>query len=504
MRETQIRFLPWILHPGSVRERVYSVFSASGRAPPCLAVLTALALPIQVNDLPWRPDTRGAGTDKGCCPLLAESVEATDSTLESWLGVHEKPPPSLPPANTAATHTMDPQRRDLQKNEPQKKLVQQGGEADTDWRLVPFVAARASGGVAGQPTLLSIAVTSPFGQTNPQHEAITYVLISNLPPKATLSQGRVVGDGTWQVALEELTSLTLSMPPDMTGPVTLLITAVTDHGGGVVARQGTELTIPLARDVAVQADAVAVASPEAGNTPPPAQGGSSQSGEAAVSSAETTSDTTSPVSGSSAPLSPPEPPESDASAAPPEPAAAADAVTAPAPEPAVLVTAPAPAPEPAAPPADAPAVVQAVVAVPLPEPPPVATAAVAAIPAVTAPPPAPEPPQRRQEAVQRPAKPPSTIPEATLMKRGDDLFAQGDLAGARLYYEMAAEAGNARAAFALGRTHDPLVHERLHVRGLSPDPEQAAAWYRRAIAAGSGDAEQQLQKLTVWLAGKSR
>lgn len=90
------------------------------------------------------------------------------------------------------------------------------------------------------------------------------------------------------------------------------------------------------------------------------------------------------------------------------------------------------------------------------------------------------------------------------MKRGDDLFAQGDLAGARLYYERAAAAGNAKAAFALGRTHDPLVHEMLRVRGLSPDPEQAAAWYRRAIANGSADAEQNLQKLTVWLAGRSR
>jgi TPR repeat protein len=106
--------------------------------------------------------------------------------------------------------------------------------------------------------------------------------------------------------------------------------------------------------------------------------------------------------------------------------------------------------------------------------------------------------------VHRPAKLPSSIQEATLMKRGDDLFAQGDLAGARLYYEMVAETGNAKAAFALGRTHDPLVHERLHVRGLPPDPEQAAAWYRRAVAAGSGDAEQQLKKLTDWLAGKSR
>ena len=64
--------------------------------------------------------------------------------------------------------------------------------------------------------------------------------------------------------------------------------------------------------------------------------------------------------------------------------------------------------------------------------------------------------------------------------------------------------GALRAALALGRTHDPRVHERLRVRGLAADPEQAASWYRKAAAAGDAEAERNLQKLTDWLAGKGR
>ncbi|WP_452006711.1 hypothetical protein [Azospirillum largimobile] len=443
-----------------------------------------------------------------------------DNTLESWLGAREKAPAPMPQAEAAPTRTT---------------VIQKGNEAETDWRLIPFIAAQASGGIPGQPTLLSIAVTSPYGQPNPQHEAITYVLIDDLPPGTTLSSGDKIADDTWRVRLEELPGLTMTLPPETAGSVTLHLTAVTDHGGGVIAKQARDLTIPIlsaATETAAAETAAAhsAATPEPGGTPPPAQGGSSQSIETAALGDRTEPDPA--ASGQSAPQAAPEPSGSDAIA--PAPAPVAEAAPEPAPERApeqpvaaavVPVSAPAPAAAPeivpempiiaaTLPSVDAPAAVQPAAASPSPSPPPappepaviapVATVAVAALPPVAAPPPVPERAQPREAAVQRPARLPSAIAETTLMKRGDDLFAQGDLAGARLYYEMVAENGNAAAALALGRTHDPLVHERLRVRGLPSDPEQAAVWYRRAVAAGSGDAEQQLQKLTVWLAGKSR
>ncbi|WP_119462854.1 hypothetical protein [Rhodospirillaceae bacterium SYSU D60014] len=91
------------------------------------------------------------------------------------------------------------------------------------------------------------------------------------------------------------------------------------------------------------------------------------------------------------------------------------------------------------------------------------------------------------------------LPEDLVMERGDALLAQGDLAGARLFYEFGLGTGSGRAAFALGKTYDPLVHRQLGVRGVPPDPAKAVDWYRTAIAAGNTEAERWLQDLTAWL-----
>lgn len=448
MRKTQPRFLRRFLsHAGFLHRRRegdagQSLLPGSGSVRPCFAVLTVLALPIQLDGV--------TGRFGGCCLLVAGEASGedggADSTLDSWLVVREKPHANnARQVDTVATHTT---------------VLPKSGEATTDWRLMPFVAAQTSGGVPGQPIPLSIVVTSPYGQPNPQYEAVTFVLIDNLPDGASLSRGQRSSDGAWKVPQEELSDLTLSVPAETAAPLTLHITAVTDHGGGVVARQAVTLAVPVSDSVAAADSAADSAANSAAD--PPAQGGSSQGDPAQGVEAAAKPDMAEPaVSGSSSPPVPPEPQAQEPQQS----------------EPAVAETPPSPPP---------------------------ATVALAAVPAVAAPPPEPPRAEKREEVVHRPAKLPSGIPEATLMKRGDDLFTQGDLAGARLYYEMVAETGNAKAALALGRTHDPLVHERLHVRGLPPDPEQAAAWYRRAAAAGSGDAEQQLKKLTDWLAGKSR
>jgi hypothetical protein len=436
---------------------------------------------VQLDGVSWRAGVQRAGMAQGD---NAGENGREDSTLDSWLVVREKPPGIAQPANAPPADAVATRTTVIPKREEAKGAGAKGDGAETDWRLMPFVAAQASGGGTGQPILLSIAVTAPYGQPNPQHEAITYVLIDNLPAKARLSNGERGADGAWKVQLEGLRDLTLTLPPESSDPVTLRITAVTDHGGGVVARQAVNLAIPVS-------EAVAAAEPAVPDTPPPAQGGSSQSmGQSMGQSMEQSMAAAGPDtgSGSAASPSPQEPPQSEAvaSEAAPDPAPVESPDRELDAAPGVTVQA---------------AVQEAVAAPPAPELP-VTTAALPAAPAVAAPPS--PPPQQREVAAPRPVRLPSGVPEAALMKRGDDLFAQGDLAGARLYYEMLAATGNAKAAFALGRTHDPLVHERLHVRGLPPDAEQAASWYRRAVAAGSGDAEQQLKKLTDWLAGKSR
>jgi hypothetical protein len=86
---------------------------------------------------------------------------------------------------------------------------------------------------------------------------------------------------------------------------------------------------------------------------------------------------------------------------------------------------------------------------------------------------------------------------AALLKRGNDLVASGDLAAARLVLRRAAEAGNARAAFALAGTYNPITLGELHVHGLSPDLATARYWYERANELGSPDASRELQVLTI-------
>lgn len=91
---------------------------------------------------------------------------------------------------------------------------------------------------------------------------------------------------------------------------------------------------------------------------------------------------------------------------------------------------------------------------------------------------------------------PNTGPEAdALLARGDDLLMTGDITAARLFYQRAAEQGNATAATAVGQTYDPAVLELLRVRGVRGDALMAAEWYRKAIAAGDRQAEVRLKRL---------
>jgi TPR repeat protein len=83
-----------------------------------------------------------------------------------------------------------------------------------------------------------------------------------------------------------------------------------------------------------------------------------------------------------------------------------------------------------------------------------------------------------------------------LLRRGNEVAAKGDLVGARLLFQRAAEAGDSSAALALAGTYDPLVLERLSERGLAPDVALARFWYEKAQELGSKEAPQRLEMRT--------
>jgi hypothetical protein len=67
-----------------------------------------------------------------------------------------------------------------------------------------------------------------------------------------------------------------------------------------------------------------------------------------------------------------------------------------------------------------------------------------------------------------------------LLSHGRNLERVGYFAGARLFFERAAEAGSAEGARALGETYDPVEFQKLRVHGMTPDPALARKWYDRA------------------------
>ena len=84
---------------------------------------------------------------------------------------------------------------------------------------------------------------------------------------------------------------------------------------------------------------------------------------------------------------------------------------------------------------------------------------------------------------------------AALLTRGDALVSQRDIATARLFYERAAEAGDAQAALRIGATYDPTFLDRAGIRGETGSLQQALYWYRRARDLGNAEAERRLKDL---------
>src|SRR5262249_16107703 len=79
-----------------------------------------------------------------------------------------------------------------------------------------------------------------------------------------------------------------------------------------------------------------------------------------------------------------------------------------------------------------------------------------------------------------------------LVARSEELVSEGDVDAARALLQRAAEAGDARAALALGSTYDPNVLSTLHGPGVTGDAFLERVWYRKASAFGSHEAQQRL------------
>jgi DNA repair exonuclease SbcCD ATPase subunit len=78
--------------------------------------------------------------------------------------------------------------------------------------------------------------------------------------------------------------------------------------------------------------------------------------------------------------------------------------------------------------------------------------------------------------------------QLSLLDRGDSLFSSGDIASARLFYERAAQTGNADAALRLGETYDPAFLKRVQPREYA-NSSRALFWYGRARELGATEAD---------------
>jgi hypothetical protein len=82
------------------------------------------------------------------------------------------------------------------------------------------------------------------------------------------------------------------------------------------------------------------------------------------------------------------------------------------------------------------------------------------------------------------------------LKKGEEMFAAGNVGAARLFYERAADAGLAEGALALAATFDPDELARRQVLGgVQPDRAAARRWYGRALELGASEAENRLDRL---------
>jgi hypothetical protein len=263
--------------------------------------------------------------------------------------------------------------------------------------------------------------------------------LSGLPEAASLSAGQKLADGAWVVTAKDAPDLKV-LTPDIQKAErhTVAVEAVETKTGSLAApTQEMQLSI-VPRNVIVEPAAAA----STDNKPAPSQGQAPSQGGQSQAVIEM-------------------PPAKPAAVPPPdEPPVAAE-----------------PAPEPAKP-----AAVEKPAKLPK-------LASLNAQPDLAMAKPAPVP-----------AAEPSGGDDDDLIARGDELLSLGDIVAARQLYEFAFDRGQMQAAVALGRTYDPVTFEKLKVRGLTPNPQAALEWYKKAEKAGVKGAQADIEALTAWLA----
>ncbi len=85
------------------------------------------------------------------------------------------------------------------------------------------------------------------------------------------------------------------------------------------------------------------------------------------------------------------------------------------------------------------------------------------------------------------------------VKLGNDFLRLGDLASARLFFELAFDYGSSEAAMLVGKTHDPNYLDEIGALGAGGDRTKAVEWYRRAVQAGESRAMTPLKDLEAAL-----
>jgi hypothetical protein len=94
--------------------------------------------------------------------------------------------------------------------------------------------------------------------------------------------------------------------------------------------------------------------------------------------------------------------------------------------------------------------------------------------------------EQPQAAAPEPQPLAAAIPD--LLARGDERLRSGDVVTARLFYERAYDAGNARGAVMMGATYDSKFLASIGVYGLRGNDRTAMEWYRRASELGDHEA----------------
>jgi len=84
---------------------------------------------------------------------------------------------------------------------------------------------------------------------------------------------------------------------------------------------------------------------------------------------------------------------------------------------------------------------------------------------------------------------------ARLLKRGEELLLNGEVAASRLVFERLVDAGEPRAAIALAETYERGVLDKIGAQGLVADPAMARNWYEKAKELGSSEAQRRLEML---------